>query len=139
MLAVQKLSAGYESGAVIHGVDLEIRAGEIVALIGANGAGKSTLAKSLSGVLPALTGSIHLGDSAISALSAPQRVRRGLVHVPEGRQIFAGLTVAQNLELGAYALPRLSAEALAHRLEAIYVRFPVLQPRAREVAGNLSG
>lgn len=139
MLTVQKVSAGYESGPVIHDVDLDVQPGEIVTLIGANGAGKSTLAKCLSGVLPATSGSIRFTDRVVSRLSAPHRVRLGLVHVPEGRQIFAGLTVEQNLELGAYALPRLSAKQLGERRDAVYARFPALRPRAGEVAGNLSG
>jgi len=139
MLMVEKLNAGYESGPVIHDVSLEVRAGEIVALIGANGAGKSTLAKALSGILPALAGGIRFQDQSIAGLPAPRRVQLGLVHVPEGRQIFAGLTVAQNLELGAYGLRRQSAAAAATRTEAVYARFPVLRPRAGDVAGNLSG
>jgi branched-chain amino acid transport system ATP-binding protein len=139
MLTIQKLSAGYEAGPVIHDVDLEVRAGEIVALIGANGAGKSTLAKCLSGVLPAVSGGIRFADHTITKFSAAQRVQLGLVHVPEGRQIFAGLTIEQNLNLGGYALHGLTAERLAERREAVYTRFPILRPRAAQVAGNLSG
>jgi len=139
MLSVQNLSAGYEAGPVIHGVNIDVRAGEIVTLIGANGAGKSTLAKCLSGVLPVTSGTIHFGDRVISHSSPAERVQLGLVHVPEGRQVFAGLTVEQNLELGAYALPRLDARQFKDRLEAIYVRFPILRTKAGQVAGNLSG
>jgi branched-chain amino acid transport system ATP-binding protein len=138
MLVVEDVSAGYESGAVIHSVSLDVRAGEIVALIGANGAGKSTLAKAISGTLPLMAGRLHFQNKSIAGLSSARRVKLGLVHVPEGRQIFAGLTVEQNLELGAYSL-RLTGEAFRERLEAVYRRFPALRPRARDVAGNLSG
>lgn len=139
MLTVQNLGAGYEAGPVIHEISLDVQAGEIVTLIGANGAGKSTLAKCLSGVLPATAGSVKFDGRTISQSSPSQRVQLGLVHVPEGRQIFAGLTVEQNLQLGSYALPRLNPQQLAARLEAVYGRFSVLRPRAGEVAGNLSG
>jgi branched-chain amino acid transport system ATP-binding protein len=139
MLAIRNLSAGYGGRAVIRDISLEVGAGEIVALIGANGAGKSTLAKSISGVLPALAGEIELGGRKVTGLSVAARVRGGLAHVPEGRQVFATLSVEQNLELGAYARPRLSAEEFESGREAVYSRFPVLRQKARDLAGNLSG
>src|SRR4051812_19426533 len=139
MLRVEKLSAGYEAGPAIHDVALDVRAGEIVALIGANGAGKSTLAKTLSGILPALNGDVHFAGERITTWPTARRVQQGLIHVPEGRQIFAGLSVEQNLELGAYAIQGLSAETFSQRRDAVYARFPALRSRAGEVAGNLSG
>src|ERR1700760_1564987 len=128
MLELANFSTGYAGRAVVRGVDLEVRAGEIVALVGANGAGKSTIAKAMSGLLPALGGKILLDGRPIAGLSPAERVRSGIVHVPEGRQIFASLTVAENLELGAYsqrgAVPRAELEAT---LGSVYARFPVLE------------
>jgi branched-chain amino acid transport system ATP-binding protein len=140
MLELRAVSAGYGGRAVIHVIDLEVNAGEIVALVGANGAGKSTLAKAVSGVLPLLHGALRLDGQMLTDASPAARVRRGLVHVPEGRQVFAGLTVAENLELGGYACR--SAKAARDGVfsrEAILERFPVLRQRASSVAGNLSG
>jgi branched-chain amino acid transport system ATP-binding protein len=140
MLELRNLSAGYGGRPVIHGIDLDVKAGEIVALVGANGAGKSTLAKALSGLLPCLGGTIRFQGRPITALSPADRVREGLIHVPEGRQIFVGLTVEQNLELGAY-LRRADAprNEIEQGLTAVYARFPVLRDRATSIAGNLSG
>jgi len=101
MLQLRNFSTGYAGRAVVRGVDLDVGAGEIVALVGANGAGKSTIAKAVSGLLPALGGDITFDGRSITGLSPGERVRSGIVHVPEGRQIFVGLTVVENLELGA--------------------------------------
>ena len=140
MLQVRGVSAGYGGRAVIHGIDLEVNAGEIVALVGANGAGKSTLAKALSGVLPVLAGTIRFEGRMIAGASPADRVRQGLVHLPEGRQVFAGLTVAENLELGGYVRrPGAAARGSVFSPDAIYDRFPVLRERAGSAAGNLSG
>ena len=135
MLEIRNLSAGYDGRAVIHGIDLEVRPGEIVALVGANGAGKSTLARTLSGLLPALGGSVRFDGRDATRMPAAARVRSGLIHVPEGRQVFAGLTVGENIALGAYMVPPGAAERLAE----VYRQFPVLQQRAGSTAGNLSG
>jgi branched-chain amino acid transport system ATP-binding protein len=140
MLDIRNLSAGYDGTRVIHGIDLQVRPGEIVALVGANGAGKSTLARTLSGLLPMLGGTVLFRGSDISRMAPAERVRAGLIHVPEGRQVFAGLTVAHNIELGAYV--RQTGETSAdreQRLESVYRRFPVLLDRQRSLAGNLSG
>jgi branched-chain amino acid transport system ATP-binding protein len=136
MLEVHGLAAGYDGRAVVHGIDIEVGAGEIVALVGANGAGKSTLARTLSGLLPALAGRISFRGRDITGSSAAARVKAGLVHVPEGRQVFAGLTVAQNIDLGGYI--RRQGEHAADRTEVIR-RFPMLAERAGAHAGNLSG
>jgi branched-chain amino acid transport system ATP-binding protein len=139
-LEIRGLVTGYGDLTVLHGVDLAVDAGEIVALIGANGAGKTTLAKAVSGVLPVRRGQILLDGVPIEALSPGTRVRRGLSHVPEGRQIIAGLTVAENLRLGAYVeRRRLGAAGMAARIEAVCRHFPVLSARLDEPAGNLSG
>ncbi len=137
MLDVSGLSAGYDGRAVIHDLSLTVEQGEIVALLGANGAGKSTLACALSGLLPALAGSIRFQGAAIERASPAARVSAGLVHVPEGRQVFAGLTVAQNLELGAYV--ERPGSTTSARMETMFDRFPVLRQRSGSVAGNLSG
>jgi branched-chain amino acid transport system ATP-binding protein len=140
MLTVRDLSAGYGGRAVIYGLDLDVGPGEIVALIGANGAGKSTLARTLSGLLPALSGTVQFRDRDLTRRSPAERVRAGLIHVPEGRQVFAGLTVAQNLELGAYLQHTGEGAAeIQSRFESVYQRFPVLRERAASFAGNLSG
>jgi branched-chain amino acid transport system ATP-binding protein len=140
MLEVHGLSAGYSGRPVIHGMDLEVRAGEIVALVGANGAGKSTLARTLSGLLPMLGGTISFCGQEITRASPAERVRAGLIQVPEGRQVFATLTVEQNIEFGGYLRRRDETEKEREaRLEAIRARFPVLRERAGTLAGNLSG
>ena len=100
MLKLRSLESGYRDLTVLHGVSLEVRTGEIVALIGANGAGKTSLAKAIAGLLPARRGQIVFADRSIERLSPRERIRLGMAHVPEGRQIVAALTVADNLRLG---------------------------------------
>ena len=139
MLEVSGLSAGYGGRAVIQAIDLHVNAGEIVALLGANGAGKSTLARTLSGLLPALAGCVRFTGTDITRSTAAQRVKSGLLHVPEGRQVFAGLTVAQNLELGCYARTGEPAARRRARLDEVLARFPALRDRSAALAGNLSG
>jgi branched-chain amino acid transport system ATP-binding protein len=136
LLELKSVSVGYGRNRVLQDVDLTLERGEIVTLLGANGAGKSTLAKSISGLLHLENGSILLDGASIESLSPAERLRRGIAHVPEGRQIFAGMTVAENLELGAYA----SSQAdHSERLESVLTLFPVLRARLRDVAGNFSG
>ena len=137
-LELQRLSAGYGGIDVIHDIDLTVRPREIVTLIGANGAGKSTLLKTISGLTRSSTGTITFNGARIEASPIATRMRLGIVHVPEGRQIFSGLSVSENLELGAYIHRRRSDEADAHRAD-VATRFPVLRERMLEVAGNLSG
>src|SRR6266478_5257330 len=136
LLELNSVSVGYGHTLVLQNVNLTLERGEIVTLLGANGAGKSTLAKSISGLIRSETGTILLDGEPIEALPPAERLRRGIAHVPEGRQIFAGMTVAENLELGAYA----SSEAdHAERLEFVCTLFPVLRERMRDIAGNFSG
>lgn len=137
-LELQRLSAGYGGIDVIHDIDLTVRPREIVTLIGANGAGKSTLLKTISGLTRSSTGTITFNGARIEASPIATRMRLGIVHVPEGRQIFSGLSVSENLELGAYIHRRRSDEADAQRAD-VATRFPVLRERMLEVAGNLSG
>ncbi len=137
-LELQRLSGGYGGMDVIHDIDLTVRPREIVTLIGGNGAGKSTLLKTISGLTPSRTGTITFNGERIEAAPTATRMRLGIVHVPEGRQIFSGLSVSENLELGAYIHRRRSDESDAQRAE-VATRFPVLRERMSEVAGNLSG
>ena len=138
MLRIAKLGAGYGAGDVLHDIDLTVARGEIVTLIGANGAGKSTLVKTVSGLLRPRSGGIFFEDQPIGALSPGARVRLGIAHVPEGRQVFAGLSIEDNLRLGAYAR-RIDEAAITARMRAVCARFPVLAERMHEVVGNLSG
>src|ERR1700720_1287256 len=136
LLELKSVSVGYGHNRVLHNVDLALERGEIVTLLGANGAGKSTLVKSISGLLRTETGTILLDGEPIEALSAAERLRRGIAHIPEGRQIFAGMTVEENLELGAYAV---SQADYATQLEAVWAMFPLLRQRMKDIAGNFSG
>ena len=136
LLELKSVSVGYGHNCVLQNVDLTLEHGEIVTLLGANGAGKSTLAKSISGLLRIQAGRILLEGEPIETMPPAERLRRGIAHVPEGRQIFAGMTVAENLELGAYA----SAKAdHAARLESVWTLFPLLRDRMKDIAGNFSG
>jgi branched-chain amino acid transport system ATP-binding protein len=140
MLEIRKLTTGYGDTPVLHGIDLDVGAGEIVALIGANGAGKTTLAKTISGLLPCRQGHILLQGRPIDRLSPRARVRLGISHVPEGRQIIAGLSVEENLRLGAYAQRQSLGEAgIVKRIGDVCALFPVLIERRDDAAGNLSG
>jgi branched-chain amino acid transport system ATP-binding protein len=137
-LELHQVSAGYGGVDVIHGIDLTVRAGEIVTLVGANGAGKSTLVKTVSGLVPARAGTITYNGRRIETSTTAVRMRLGIVHVPEGRQVFSGLTVGENLALGAYVHGHKPDETSA-RLAEVGARFPVLRDRLTALAGNLSG
>ena len=139
MLEVRKLTTGYGADAVVHDAGLVVEAGQIVALIGANGAGKSSLLKAVSGLLTVRSGEILLGGERIERLSSRERVRRGMVHVPEGRHVFAGFSIEENLWLGGNANRGLGEEESSRRVQEMCARFPVLGERLRELAGNLSG
>ena len=140
MLRVEGLGAGYGGNPVLRDITLEVPAGAIVALIGANGAGKSTLARAVSGLLAPAAGRVRLDGADVTALGPPERLARGLAHVPEGRQVFAGLSVGDNLRLGAYGQRhRLGADGIARRVSEVCDRFPVLAERLDTPAGNLSG
>jgi branched-chain amino acid transport system ATP-binding protein len=135
-LEVRHLSAGYERLEVVRDVDLTVGDGEWIALVGAVGAGKSTLMRAVAGALPALRGRILLDGVDVSALPAHERVAGGLSLVPEGRRLFAGMTVAENLAAGAFTASKRDApERLDHVLEL----FPVLGQRRRQQVATLSG
>jgi branched-chain amino acid transport system ATP-binding protein len=136
VLSVSNLASAYGRIEALHGVSLEVRAGEIVTLIGANGAGKTTLLRAISGVQPITAGSILFAGQRIDALPSHARVALGIIQVPEGRQLFAPLSVEDNLKLGAWAR---RADDLAPELGRVYALFPALAAMRITVAGALSG
>ena len=136
MLRVENLSSGYGRIAVLRDVSLEIAKGEMVALVGSNGAGKTTLLRAISGVQPITGGAIIFDGKPIHTLSANARVRAGIGQVPEGRQVFAPLAVADNLRLGAWT--RSDAD-IARDLDEVYATFPALAEKRAIAAGALSG
>jgi ABC-type branched-subunit amino acid transport system ATPase component len=136
VLEVRQLVAGYSGQAVLHDVEIELHAGEIVSLLGANGAGKSTLLKTIMGTVPTIRGEIHLLGQEISQWAPYKRVAAGIGFSPEGRRVFANLTVEENLLIGATAMSR------SHRRDQIKASgelFPVLAQRMGQRAGTLSG
>jgi len=137
-LQLHGVSAGYGGVTVIQDIDLIVRPREVVALIGANGAGKSTLVKTISGLIPVRGGMITFDGTRIDTVPTAARMRLGIAHVPEGRQIFSGLTVSENLELGAYVHRRRPSESEQQKA-VVLARFPVLGERLSGFAGNLSG
>jgi len=136
MLRVENLTVHYGKIEALRSVDLEIREGEFLALIGANGAGKSTLLKTLSGLIRPREGRIRYRGEEIGRWGSDRRVREGIAQVPEGRGLFGILSVEDNLLLGAYT--RRDRE-IRRDLEAVYERFPILYEKRREYAGTLSG
>ncbi len=137
MLKVTNLRAGYDEVSVLHDVSLEVRPGEVVALVGANGAGKSTLMRCLAGLLKPTEGSVRFLDEEIGGLPAAQVVARGLAYVPEGRRLFGKLSVRENLLLGAY-LER-QDQRVAERLDMVLSLFPRLKERLTQTAETMSG
>jgi len=138
---VSGLSARYGPVHALRDVSLDVRAGELVALIGANGAGKSTLLRTIAGLLAPTAGRVAVDGRDVTGRAPEALLRAGVALVPERRRIFGDLTVLDNLELGGYALPRGGdfASRLAAGVEAAYDRFPVLRQRSRQLAGTLSG
>ena len=138
LLTVSVASSGYGRVQVLHDVEVAVGDGEIVAVLGANGAGKSTLLRTISGVLVTAVASVSLGGRELGGVAAARRAAAGLVHVPEGRRVFAGLTVTENLVVPAHAR-RVGADELQRRLDRVIELFPVLGERAGQRAGSLSG
>lgn len=137
MLEVKNLSVHYGMIQAVRNVNFTVNEGEIVSLIGANGAGKSTILKTLSGLIHPSEGEIlYLGEN-IASTSAKKIVEKGLVQVPEGRHVFPGLTVKENLELGAFL--RKDKEEIQKDMEAVFERFPILKERKDQDAQTLSG
>jgi len=141
MLKVRNLEAGYGPLKVLRQVSLHVSAGEIVTLIGANGAGKSTLLRALSGLLAPRGGEVLFDGASIRGLPAERVVGLGIALVPEGRQVFAAMSVEENLVLGGYVAARRGrdGEGTARALDQIYGLFPILRERCAQLAGTLSG
>ncbi|HRK30229.1 MAG TPA: ABC transporter ATP-binding protein [Tepidisphaeraceae bacterium] len=137
LLNVTNLDVSYGAVKALHGLSLEVDEGEIVTLIGCNGAGKSTTLRAVSGMLRPRGGSIAFEGQNVTGIASHKLVERGLSHVPEGRGIFANLTVAENLALGAYA--RKDRQSLADDHERALVLFPRVKERLKQLAGTLSG
>lgn len=136
MLTVEGLRSRYGRIEVLHGVDLEVKSGEIVTVVGANGAGKTTLLRCLSGVQPVSGGAITFRGESFTTVPAWKRLGHGLAQSPEGRQIFTNLSVEENLRLGAF----LFADARVDRdMETAFAMFPILKEKRNLVAGGLSG
>jgi branched-chain amino acid transport system ATP-binding protein len=137
MLNVNGIDVFYGNIHALKGVSLEINEGEIVTLIGANGAGKSTLLKTLSGLLKPKSGSIEYLGNSISGKAPQSIVKVGISHVPEGRRVFANMSVEENLELGAYL--RKDKAGIRNDIQSVYELFPRLQERRKQLSGTLSG
>ena len=137
MLRLDDVHVAYGEIPALKGVGLEVRQGEIVALLGNNGAGKTTTLRTISGLLVPLRGVLTLEDQPLGGVPPHEIVRRGIAHVPEGRRIFNRLTVRENLTMGAYT--RNDASVIANDLDRVLVLFPRLQERITQVAGTLSG
>jgi branched-chain amino acid transport system ATP-binding protein len=137
LLSVRNLRVAYGGIEALHGIDLDVQAGEIVALIGANGAGKSTALGAISGLLRASSGSIRFDDTEVAGWPAERISRRGMALTPEGRRVFAHLTVDENLMLGGAAHG--DRDSRAARRRELLALFPILSERARQRAGTLSG
>ncbi len=137
LLKVEALQVAHGPLQALWNVDIEIRAGEKVGLLGANGAGKSTTLGAILGYYPSLAGAIYIGGDDVTKLSVPERLARGVSLVPEGRRLFTDMTVRENLEMGAYLHePR---RKLAETLEQVFTLFPILKAKAAQPAGALSG
>ena len=136
LLQVRGLTAGYGDADVLRGVDFDVAAGEIVAVLGSNGVGKTTLNMTLSGLLRARDGAMAFDGARIDRLPPAKIVELGLIHVPEGRRVFPDMSVRENLELGGY---RRGRPERAASLEKVFATFPRLRERARQAAGALSG
>ena len=139
LLEVHKLSSGYGETQVLWDISLDVLRGEVVALVGANGAGKSTLLTAISGLLPAWAGTIVFAGRDITRERAERIVRLGLAQVPQGRRLFGGLTIEENLRLGAYTNRAGSTNAITADLERVYAFLPKLRERRTQLAGSLSG
>ena len=137
LLQVSDLVSGYGAVVAVHGIDLAAKAGQVAAIVGSNGAGKSTTLRAISGLLPAVEGSIRFDGEDVTSLSADQRVDRGIVMVPEGRLIFSQMSVEENLRIGAFA--RRARPSRAATLTSVYDLFPRLAERRGQAGGTLSG
>ena len=137
MLQIKELCVKYDNIQVLHGISLELREGELVALIGANGAGKTTTLTTISGVKRAFSGQIVYDGKDITKAGTDEIVKMGIVQVPEGRQIFSKMTIEENLILGAYT--EKDSQRQKQNMQRVMELFPILRERRRQTAGTLSG
>lgn len=137
MLEINNLEVNYGMIRAIKGVSFNVNEGEVIALIGANGAGKTTILHTITGLLDAKAGNVIFNGTDITKVPAHKIVSMGMAHVPEGRRVFANLTVMQNLKMGAYT--RSDKEEIANNLEMVFTRFPRLKERQNQMSGTLSG
>ncbi|MDP4088111.1 MAG: ABC transporter ATP-binding protein [Bacillota bacterium] len=137
MLQIKKLNVYYGAIHALHDISIEVPQGEIVTLIGANGAGKTSTLRAISGLTPAKSGEITFDGKSIKGIDASKLVGRGMSHVPEGRRVFANLTVLENLELGAYI--RKDKAGIKKDMDIVFEKFPRLKERMHQPAGTLSG
>jgi branched-chain amino acid transport system ATP-binding protein len=136
MLTVEGLRSRYGRIEALHGIDLQVNSGEIVAVVGANGAGKTTLLRCISGIQPLSGGTVMFRGETLSNIPAFRRIRRGLSQSPEGRQIFTNLTVEENLRLGAYIF---DDQRVGRDMQDAFAMFPILKEKRNLPAGGLSG
>jgi branched-chain amino acid transport system ATP-binding protein len=136
-LVIEHVYTAYDQADVLSDISLTAKSGEITCILGANGAGKTTLIRSILGLTPPRRGSIRFGPHELERLSTHQIIAQGIGCVPEGRRVFARMTVEENLRAGAYLVP--SERAIRERLARIYETFPPLRERARQLAGTMSG
>jgi branched-chain amino acid transport system ATP-binding protein len=137
LLTLTNIESAYGPVKAIRGVSLEVKKGQIVTLLGSNGAGKTTLLKTISGIMDPVRGSIEFANEDITGVESSDIVKKGISHVPEGREVFPLLTVYENLMMGAYT--RKDRDGVARDLEQAYRYFPILKERASQAAGLLSG
>lgn len=137
LLEIKDLEVSYGIIKAIKGISFDVNEGEVIALIGANGAGKTTILHTITGLITADRGTVQFEDKEITKVPAHKIVGMGMAHVPEGRRVFANLTVLQNLKMGAYT--RKDKNEIEKTLETVYTRFPRLKERQNQMAGTLSG
>ncbi len=137
MLTLDQLYVNYGAIKALKSISCEVKKGEIVALIGANGAGKTTILNAISGIVPTLSGTVTFLDEKITAIPPHEIVKRGISQVPEGRRVFANMSVLENLEMGAYI--RNDKSAILEEIDQVFVRFPRLLERKKQLAKTLSG
>ncbi len=137
LLRVENIETYYGKVAALTGISFDVAEGQVVALLGSNGAGKSTTLRTVSGIIRPSAGKVIFCGEDITRMPSHEIVRRGLVHIPEGRHIFKDLTIVENLELGAYMTK--NANIREKRMQKIFERFPILEKRRRQPGGTLSG
>lgn len=140
ILELSEVTIGYGAGSVLRSVNIYVRRGEIVAIVGPNGVGKSTLMHAIVGLLPAAEGSIKFNSQIISGLTTQRIIKLGITLVPEGKLLFSVMTVLDNLRLGAYHLPRKERkDVIRKELNSVFTLFPILKDRRKQLAETLSG